>query len=311
MSWQYNNSTKLPRIYTKKSFLYLVGIKNKDFIHLIERKDLHYKKDRKIKSDGLRFREIYKPDRSLKFLLKKISRRYLSKLNYPPFAHCGPLGRSILTACKGHNKFTYHISLDIDCFFDKVSKEVTENILIKVGVRKVVAKLITDIAVENNQLPQGFPTSSLLSTLVISFVLQDFYSNFEKSKILLSVYADDILISSDDEIIVAAAEEFITEKLKGVGLSLNSKKDIGKNGSRFRWLGLQIYPWVTIPRENLKKLQKEVYTHKILGIIPKDFKPKRKGILKNQWKQSVKGKIAFAQSINSNKLLKRISKDSQ
>lgn len=164
MSWQYCNSKSFPQIFTEKSFFFLIDIKKKDFIKLANEKDSHYKKERKLKSDGVRYREIYKPDRELKVLLKKINKRYLSKFNYPPFAHCGPKGRSIVTACKGHSVFSYHTSLDVESFFDRVSKQVVEETLSKMGIKRAVIELISVMAVEDNRLPQGFPTSSLLKT---------------------------------------------------------------------------------------------------------------------------------------------------
>lgn len=309
MSWQYSNSKSFPRIFTEKSFFFLIDTKKRDFIKLASEKDSHYKKERKLKSDGIRYREIYKPDRELKVLLKKINKRYLSRFNYPLFAHCGPAGRSIVTACKGHSRFSYHTSLDVESFFDKVSKQVVEETLLKIGIKRTIVKLISRVAIEDNKLPQGFPTSSLLSTLAISYVLQDFYLNFEKTNLRMSLYADDILISSNDKNLIAAAEKFISEKIGAIQLSLNSGKKVEGSGTDFVWLGLHMHPWISLPREKLKSLQKKMYTYKTKGIIPEDFEPKRKGKLREQWEQSVQGKVVFAQSISKNKLLEKISRN--
>lgn len=308
MPWQYSNSKSFPHIFTEKSFFFLIDTKKKDFTKLAAEKSSHYRKDRKLKSDGIRYREIYKPDRELKILLKKINKRYLSKFNYPSFAHCGPKGRSIVTACKGHSRFSYHTSLDVESFFDRVSKKVVEETLSKVGVKKPIIKLISSMAVEDNRLPQGFPTSSLLSTLAISLVLQDFYLVFKKTELCLSLYADDILISSNDKKLIAAAEKIITEKIETIQLSLNSEKKVEGSGNNFVWLGLHIHPWISLPRKKLTDLQKKVYTYKTKGTIPEDFKPKRKGKLNKQWEESVRGKVVFAQSVSKNKLLEKISR---
>ena len=109
---------------------------------------------------------------------------------------------------------------------------------------------------------------------------------------------------------IVLAEEFIAKRIGAIGLSLNSKKESGKKGNQFTWLGLQIHPWVSLPRDSLEILQKKVYTFKNKGLIPKDFKPRRKGELKKLWTESIKGKIVFAQSISKNKLLEKISRDS-
>lgn len=311
MSWQYCSSKDFPKIFTEKSFFFLLDIKKKEFLQIVSEKTTHYRKWKKVKSDGVRYREIYNPDRKLKYLLKKLSKKYLSKFNYPPFAHCGPKGRSIITACRGHERFMHHVSLDIESFFDRVSKLVVERTLLAVGVNKTIGKLIVDISVEDNRLPQGFPTSSLLSALVVSLALRDFYTEFESKKLQLSLYADDILISSNNKQLLINAEQYIAEKLEAIHLSLNSDKKTEGMGTKFLWLSLRIHPKITLPRKNLRDLQKSVYTHKTTGIIPKDFKPRKKGDLEKQWKLSVKGKIDFAQSVGKNKLLEKISRDSQ
>jgi len=308
MSWRYCSSKSFPKIFTQKSFLFLIHVKRRNFVKLSEEKSFHYKKTKKLKRDGIKYREIYKPDRELKFILKKINRKYLSKFDFPPFVHCGPRGKSIVTAAQGHTEFSHHVSLDIESFFDRVTKKVTEETLIKIGVNKNIVELISGIAIEDNRIPQGFPTSSSLSALVVSFVLQDFCLHFNKGEIIFSLYADDILISSNNESLLKLAEKFIDKQLWSIGLSLNSKKEVGKKGKKFKWLGLQIHPWISLPRKTMVDLQKRVYEYKTNGIIPEDFKPKKRGQIKKQWEQSVKGKIVFAQSVSENKLLEKILK---
>jgi hypothetical protein len=309
MEWKYYDQRKL-NIFTFKRFLYVLGYKNKDFKLIVENKNKHYIKVKKIKRDGINYREIYKPDIHFKQLLKNINKKILTKGHFPTTIHCGPKGRSIMTATKYHKNFNHHISLDINNFFDKVTKNITGEALKNAGFNKCVANLIIQASVEDNRLPQGFPTSSILSALVISLSLIDFYKSFNKNLIILSVYADDILLSSDNHEILINAEKYIEKKLKDIGLELNKdKKVVGKKGSKFLWLGLQINPWVTVPREKMIQLQKDVYRYKTQGILPDSFKPKKKGDVNEQWKKSVRGKIQFAKMTNKNKLQNNILKN--
>lgn len=306
MVWQYLNLSEVT-VFTEKNFLYLVDIKKRDFLILKNDKASHYNIVRKLKKDGVRYREIYMPDRELKRLLKKINKKILSLIHFPNYVHCGPRNRSISTAVVGHKDYKYHLSLDIDSFFDNITCNVTKKALSDIGFNDMLVNLITSVAVEDNKLPQGFPTSSLLSALVISRSLNDFYKFHTKGNIKLSVYADDILISSGDQCLLKEAEGYIAKQLKGVGLTLNSnKREIGKKGAKFRWLGLQMHPWVTYPREKLSKLQKDVYRYKMHGILPQDFRQKKKGDLEKQWKESINGKVQFAKMISSNKLQDKI-----
>ena len=169
-----------------------------------------------------------------------------------------------------------------------------------------MAAAILEASVEDNRLPQGFPTSPVLAALTISYVLQDFYQSFANDKILLSVYADDILLSSNDEALIWTAKKYIASKLKSVGLSLNSKESYAKNGQQFTWLSLQVYPWVTLPRKVQLALEKRVYEYKTYGIVPTDFVPK-KPLKKNQslasaWEESLKGRAVFFKSVSTNRV---------
>ncbi|MDO8569423.1 MAG: reverse transcriptase domain-containing protein [bacterium] len=302
--WIYLTAT-FPKVFTEKAFLYLVSTKKKDFLEITRDKSLFYKIDPQPKKSG-GFRDIHKPYWRLKFLLKKINKKFLSRLNFPNFVHCGPQGRSIATAARGHNKFTHHRSIDVKDFFNSVSKITMSSVLRKIGVNKEIADILIKAAVENNKLPQGFPTSSLLSTLVISHALQGFYFYVDREEVRLSVYADDILISSNDENAIMMAKKYIEEELKKVDLHLNKKEYFARNGEQFTWLGLQIYPWVTIPREKLLALEKVVYEYKMMGIVPVYFKPKKPGNLIEQWEESLKGKAAFARSISYNQLANKV-----
>lgn len=302
--WVYRTAL-FPRVFTEKAFLYLIGTKRREFLELTGNKSLFYKIDKEPKKSG-GFREIYKPRWKLKVLLRKINSRILSRLNFPDFVHCGPSGKSIVTAAKKHNKFEFHLSLDIKSFFDKVSEKTTSGILRKIGVNKEITQTIVKAAVENDRLPQGFPTSPLLATLVVSYILQNFYSVFDREKMLISVYADDILVSSDDEEMIWGAKKYIEEEINNVGLKLNSKECFAKNGEQFTWLSLRIYPWVTLPRKELLSIEKVIYEYKETGVVPPDFKPKKLPKkpydIRELWEESIKGKIVFAKSVSHTKL---------
>jgi hypothetical protein len=306
MTWKYYNP-KTTNLFTEKKFLFTLGCKEGAYKALVTSKYLHYFKEKKLKKDGIRFREIYKPDKKLKVLLKKIN-KILSKGSFPPTIHCGPKGRSIITATRKHKNFSNHISLDIDSFFDSIQTHVTKKALIDAGFNVQITDLIVSACVEDDKLPQGFPTSSILSALVISQCIEDFYQNFSSKNVALSVYADDILLSSNDRVLISEAENFIEEKLLMVGLRLNkNKRETGRKGERFLWLGLQINPWVAVPRKKLAELQQKAYLFKRTGNIPLDFKPKNGDNPRKSWKRSIRGKVLYSRLTNHNKLHEKIT----
>ncbi len=84
MAWQYR-TRDFPQIYTPKSFFFLTKIKPRVYFEIVSNKSAHYQKEKKLKSDGIRFREIYKPDYVLKTVLKNVNKKYISKINFPRF----------------------------------------------------------------------------------------------------------------------------------------------------------------------------------------------------------------------------------
>lgn len=295
-----------PKIFTEKSFLYFIDTKKRDFLVLTTNKNLFYKIDREPKKSG-GFREIYKPHWRLKAPLKKLNNRILSKLNLPGFIHCGPAGKSIVSAARSHSNFKYHLSLDIKSFFDSVSEIVVIDVLRQIGINKEVTMTLSKLCVENNKLPQGFPTSPFLAALVISYTLKNFYSLFDNQKILLSIYADDMLLSSDDEKLIWEAKKYIQSQIEIIGLQLNRKESFARNGEHFTWLSLKIYPWVTVPRETQRALEKSIYDYKMSDMIPASFAPKkplkRNQNIRDAWEESLKGKVIFTRSVSKNRLV--------
>jgi len=285
MTWHYT----IPNIYTEKNFFYCIETKKKDFNKLVLQKSFHYKIGKQIKKNG-GYRTIYKPDNELKKTLQLMYKEYLCNINLPFFVHCGVKNRSITTSLKGHNKYDYHLSLDIKSFFDEITKETLIKTLEQVKVPRILITHITDLCVEDNRLPQGFPTSSYLSSLVLCTSLEQNIIEMEKDKIKFSAYADDLLISADSEKQLQKAEVTIKEKLETIGLSLNDKRKLWHKTEKEMALGLNIHPFPSVRREKIKELQKTLYD---------------KNNLSEKELKTIKGKISFYSSTNKNKLIQK------
>lgn len=303
--WNFRTSI-FPKVYTEKALLYLLSVKKRDYLSLtVDKRSLCKVERQPKKNEG--FRTIYKPSYRLKWMLRRLNNKYLSRLNLPSFVHCGPAGRSIATAARGHDLYRYHLSLDISAFFDSISEATLRSVFKDVGINKDISSFLVRASIVDNQLPQGFPTSSLLSALVIACLLQDFYNHMIGETVLLSVYADDILISANEKSTLLKAKTFTESRLNSHGLSLKGEKEyLVHNGQKFTWLGLQVHPWIALPRKRLLSLEKKVYEYKTHGIVPDDFLPKRKKKSEEErrvaYSASLKGQIDFMKSMNRNNL---------
>jgi hypothetical protein len=290
MSWNYRKP-KISQVFTKRRFLHVIKYGEKVFDDILGKKSSSYRTYKKRKKSG-GFREIFVPDKALKRLQQQVHGRVLQEINFPSFIHCGPKGKSVVSALRGHERYTYHQTLDVKGFFDSVTGNTLLKALRRAGFNPAVSGLICAVAVEQNKLAQGFPTSPLLSSLVLSLALRDFYKVFGSRGVLLSAYADDLMISSDDKQAIEEAKEYVQLGIANFGLSLNSKGGLSKNGEDFTWLGLRVFPRAVVPKKKLQRLERALYKLKFYG------DPLQQG-------QILRGELSHAKSATRNRLIKK------
>ena len=110
-------------------------------------------------------RTLLIPGKRLKILQRKTLP--LIEQLYKPRApvHGFVENRSSITNADKHQKRPYILNLDLRDFFGAVSRRRVFGMLIALGLDADVASAVCDFTVANNQLPQGAPTSPILSNL--------------------------------------------------------------------------------------------------------------------------------------------------
>ena len=178
------------------------------------------------KSGGTRSLSI--PTDSLKGLQKYLAGALEAELGHRVHktANAYVKGRNTITNAVPHLGCTVLIKLDIKDFFPSVTREMIERIISDFAVRepKTIERLL-DICVTDQGLPQGAPTSPILSNLV----LRDFdiaaYRFADLMHATYTRYADDLTFSllKDDP----AAARKIVGAVRGMlawqGFELNEK----------------------------------------------------------------------------------------
>lgn len=306
MTWNYRR-TKIARVFTARHFLHLIRYKKKLFEKTIGEKEGSYTTYLKKKKAG-GYREIFVPNQQLKRLQQAVHKNILQEINFALFVHCGPRGRGVSSAIKGHERYKCHQSLDIEGFFDNVTPNSLRVALKRVGFNAKIISLIVTVASTRNKLPQGFPTSALLSALVMNVALEDFYKIFGPRGVLLSAYSDDLLLSSDDMSAIVDAKKYIEEKLARFALKLNSKGSPAKNGKDFSWLGLRVYPRAVVPKKVLRELERALYRYKVYGEVPAALPPQSKENTRKIWESKLRGKVVYAESVSKNQLVGKARK---
>lgn len=162
---------------------------------LYKKKNLYYQFDIPKKNGGTR--EIYAPCDSLKILQQKLN--YIMSLIYNPkyTIHGFVKSRGIVSNAKQHLGKSYILNFDLYDFFPSINFGRVRGILRSYfGLGDHAATIIANICCFNNSLPQGAPTSPILSNIVCFNLDKELQFIAKQHSCIYTRYADDITFST-------------------------------------------------------------------------------------------------------------------
>lgn len=172
-------------------------------------------------------REFYNPSPEHKNALKKIV-KFLSALDIPDYITGGIRQRSYVSNVELHRSNKFGIIIDVADFFpstnaDRVYKFFKYQMKQSYDIAKILKELTTVTKGDKSFLPQGYPTSPILSFLAYL----DMYTQLEKYAeyhgLCFTAYYDDLTFSSD-KIIHKNHKKRIIKIIKSYSLDINKKK---------------------------------------------------------------------------------------
>lgn len=109
--------------------------------------------------------------------------------------------RSIISNAKKHTNKRYLFNIDLENFFPTINYFRVNRLFqsIPFNFNEQVAGYLANICCFNNQLPQGAPTSPIISNFICYKMDKDIIKLAEKQQITYTRYADDITFSSDSQ----------------------------------------------------------------------------------------------------------------
>lgn len=216
-------------------------------------------------------RVISAPEPKLKDLQKRLAKLLMHCLdeidNYekvPAVSQAFRLGRTIKTNASKHKRQTHVLNFDLEDFFSSINFGRIQGFFIKNKyflTPPKVANLLAQICVHKGSLPQGAPTSPVMSNLIARPLDRKLLLLSKKSDCIYSRYADDITISTSKgklpEKIVKYSQpdreelsNAIENIIKKSGFSINAQKTrLSTKYSRQEVTGLTVNRKVNVRNE--------------------------------------------------------------
>lgn len=220
----------------------LFGIKLKMITYVLYKKgveNLYTSYNIPKKNGGTRV--IYAPDSKLKKIQKKISEKlheihinYMSHMNHETIkstiSHGFEKNKGIITNAYRHKNKRYLLNVDISDFFSSFNFGRVQGYFYKsqeFGFSKEVSTIIAQLVCHNGKLPQGAPTSPIISNLIFNIVDQRILALAKKYKLYYTRYADDMSFSTNNKAFKKEYIRFIQELrelLERSGFMINQNK---------------------------------------------------------------------------------------
>lgn len=269
------------------------------------------------KNGGIR--TINAPTRKLKQIQKKLAEELYKIYPGKPASHGFAKGKSIVTNAEMHLDKKYVFNIDLEGFFDSIHFGRVKYLLQAEPYcfDEKIATIIAHICCLNNKLPQGAPTSPIISNMIAYKLDCNLQNLAKKTNCTYTRYADDITFSFTckkskiSREIAAFGEDGISvgttlkEIIKNNGFEINfSKVRFRDRNSRLEVTGLTVNEFVNVPRTYVKQISAMLHSWRKHGYaksesehntqynLTKDIVERPKNYL-----HVIKGKLAFLHSV--------------
>ena len=295
-----------------EDFLYVINaaiefpISNQKLIYHLKNVDKLYQSFQIPKKTG-GVRTINAPQKPLKFIQHCLA--FILQETYSPTKSVNGyvIERNVVTNAIGHANKNFVLNLDLENFFPSISiKRVSKVLqLPPVSAHPKVASMIAKLCCFQEALPQGAPTSPLLSNLICQRLDRRIEGLVKTHQIIYTRYADDLTFSSDEPFqngFLSHLDSIIKEE----GFTINMKKvRLQLKNSRQEVTGITVNERVNVPQKFIREVRAMLHNWETLGYetaqqkflqhyIPKKANKKKE---EAQLRNVVAGKINYLKMV--------------
>jgi hypothetical protein len=259
-------------------------------------------------------REICAPATRLKIIQKKLSFILKNVYRTKPAVHGFSDNRSILTNAVTHADSANVLNVDLLNFFPSINFGRVRGMFIgkPYNLPKKVATVLAQICCFEGKLPQGAPSSPVVSNMICAKMDSELQRLARKFKCTYTRYADDITISNKRSIFPKALAEstppkgvtlgeYLVETIKQNGFEINYKKvSLRPRDYRQEVTGLTVNQFPNINIKFTNRLRAMLHAWEKYGLknAEKEFienydKQHRSPFMQNYWSSGSSGSSLF------------------
>ena len=254
---------------------------------------------KKIKKKNGKTRTLYEPTPLLKHIQRKILENILEKRKVSTYAKAYQKGISLKENAKPHVKKDSILKLDIKNFFDNITlmNVYTSSFPIEY-FPPPVGMLLTKLCTYKDYLPQGAPTSSYISNLVMKEFDEAIGTFCEEKNISYTRYSDDMTFSGN--FLVNDVIKKVKQELQKLNLKLNNNKihRIRKSANQ-NITGLTVNEKIQVNKKYRSKIRQEIYYIQKYG-LKSHLEKLNIETKENIYLRRLYGKITYVLQINHN-----------
>ena len=221
------------------------------------------------------YRKISAPRADLKEVQRRMARLLQARYRPPRNVHGFVPGRGIVTNAQPHAGKRCVLTIDLQDFFPSIGPRLVFNCLIgrPYHMSSPAALLCAQLSCYHDQLPQGAPSSPVLSNMVMSNLDQRLTRAAREFSLYYTRYADDLTFSTNHAYISRDAIARILEEIEARDATYAgartgerspfcanpAKISLRRAGARHQVTGLTVNERVNVSRTYLKNLRAALF----------------------------------------------------
>ena len=213
--------------------------------------------------------------------------------------------RGVLTNAAPHAGHDWLINIDLKNFFHTVKLDKVKDYFSSLGYENEVVKTLTALCTYKSRLPQGAPTSPMLSNIIASTMDEMMLEYCNKRGIVYTRYADDLTFSANSDVEVPPIKDIYKIIYLNDFKVNRMKTKVRYKGCRQEVTGLTVTNGVHVSQRFKKEILRELHFCKKFGVYEHY---KHLNTTKGLYKEWLRGKIMFVRQIDpacGNKMLEQ------